>query len=288
MNSIPSRTLARWLVLICLLLVAGSAAAAERGLLWKIESPGVAPSYLFGTIHTDDNRVTDFSPELKTALQQSGSFMMEILPQQDFSAIFLKEGSLRDWLDAKQLKQMQILSDANAIPEEMALRMKPWLLAAIFSLPHPQSPFTQDIQLFGMAQSEGKTVLGLETSAEHFGALDDMPIADQVTLLTVTLADSPQKKEAAYDKLMEAYLSRDVERIAALDEESLEADVPKAVWQAAKERLLDRRNVRMVQRIAQQVVKGPVFVAVGAAHLAGEGGLIARLRQAGFRVEAVQ
>ncbi|MFM9835516.1 MAG: TraB/GumN family protein, partial [Methylophilaceae bacterium] len=37
------------------------AQAAEKGLFWKIESPTGVTSYLFGTMHTDDNRITNFS-----------------------------------------------------------------------------------------------------------------------------------------------------------------------------------------------------------------------------------
>ncbi|MGN2393504.1 hypothetical protein ACTFO6_18685, partial [Pelomicrobium sp. G1] len=29
----------------------------SRGVLWNVEAKGVAPSYLFGTLHLDDDRV---------------------------------------------------------------------------------------------------------------------------------------------------------------------------------------------------------------------------------------
>ena len=38
------------------------AQATEKGLFWKLESPTGIVSYLFGTMHTDDNRITNFSP----------------------------------------------------------------------------------------------------------------------------------------------------------------------------------------------------------------------------------
>ena len=34
-----------------------AAQATEKGLFWKLESPTGKTSYLFGTMHTDDNRV---------------------------------------------------------------------------------------------------------------------------------------------------------------------------------------------------------------------------------------
>ena len=44
------------------------AQATEKGLFWKMESPKGIVSYLFGTIHTDDNRVADISPNVLAAI----------------------------------------------------------------------------------------------------------------------------------------------------------------------------------------------------------------------------
>jgi uncharacterized protein YbaP (TraB family) len=51
--------------------------------------------------------------------------------------------------------------------------------------------------------------------------------------------------------------------------------------------LLDHRNVVMTQRIVDEAKSKDVFVAVGASHLAGEGGLIARLKLAGYTLKPV-
>ena len=53
------------------------------------------------------------------------------------------------------------------------------------------------------------------------------------------------------------------------------------------ERLVARRNRRMVERMLPGLRQGGVFVAVGALHLPGEEGLVALLRQEGFTVERV-
>ena len=37
-----------------------------KGLLWKIETPGGAPSYLFGTMHMTDPRVTHLTPQRRS------------------------------------------------------------------------------------------------------------------------------------------------------------------------------------------------------------------------------
>jgi uncharacterized protein YbaP (TraB family) len=52
-------------------------------------------------------------------------------------------------------------------------------------------------------------------------------------------------------------------------------------------KLLDERNVVMAQRIVEEANNKSVFVAVGASHLAGKGGLIARLKDAGYKLSPI-
>lgn len=275
-----------WLLLLPWLAM-GAAYGEERGLLWKIEAADVPPSYLFGTIHTDDARVTGFSPELRQALQDSQVFIMEVLPPRDLTPIFMKQGSLRDMLSPQELEQVKRLADEHAISEEVVLRMKPWLLASIFSLPRAQSPFTQDILLLGMASSSGKPVLGLEDAQAHFGALDSLSDAEQLTLLRVSLAQTPEEKERDFEMVIQAYLDKQIDKIAAEDEKRL-GDMSPELWKKVKALLLDQRNRSMAEGIVRQMKASRVFVAVGAAHLSGEEGLVERLRKAGYRLSVVQ
>ena len=50
-----------------------------KGLLWKIESRGARSSYLFGTIHSDDRRVTALPEPVIKALDASNRFTMEAI-----------------------------------------------------------------------------------------------------------------------------------------------------------------------------------------------------------------
>ena len=75
-----------------------SAQATEKGLFWKLESPKGIVSYLFGTIHTDDNRVADISPSVVAAMNSVDTFMMEAGENRDPSVMLLKEGNLASQL----------------------------------------------------------------------------------------------------------------------------------------------------------------------------------------------
>ena len=68
--------------------------ATEKGLFWKLESPTGKTSYLFGTMHTDDNRVAEMTPNMLEAMKSVDTFMMEAEPTQDPSIFIMKDASL--------------------------------------------------------------------------------------------------------------------------------------------------------------------------------------------------
>ncbi|MBL8584077.1 MAG: TraB/GumN family protein, partial [Rhizobiaceae bacterium] len=48
-----------------------------KGLLWKIEKAGTAPSYLLGTMHMTDPRVTSLPPTAQAAFDKSQTVVIE-------------------------------------------------------------------------------------------------------------------------------------------------------------------------------------------------------------------
>jgi uncharacterized protein len=67
--------LSRLFIVVFLFVLSQSAQAFDKGLLWKLEAPSGKVSYLLGTIHTDDQRVTEFSPKVIEAFNQTdGNF----------------------------------------------------------------------------------------------------------------------------------------------------------------------------------------------------------------------
>jgi uncharacterized protein YbaP (TraB family) len=87
---------------------------------------------------------------------------------------------------------------------------------------------------------------------------------------------------------VQAYLAGDSEAIAALDDKITGNMLPKALWDKMRTKLVDDRNVIMAQRIMEEAKQQKVFVAVGASHLAGQGGLLVRLRAAGYQLSPLK
>ncbi len=277
----------RWLWLLfttVFLLLSQQAGAAEKGLFWQLESPSGQVSYLFGTMHTDDNRVTNFSPSVIQALKNVDTFMLEVADAPPASLLQLPQGNLKQYLSETELEQVARLADMHVMPMEMVLRMKPWLLAVLFDLPKPQTPFAQDLLLKAKAEELDKRVLGLESPQEHFGVMDNLTTEEQLQMLRAVLKRSQKQKENDFERLMKAYLAGDSEQVANMDDAMTQGVLPAALWQRMRVKLLDERNVLMAERSLEQAKQGRIFIAVGAAHLAGKDGLIQAFRQAGFRL----
>jgi len=83
------------------------------------------------------------------------------------------------------------------------------------------------------------------------------------------------------EDLTRAYLDRDLERLLRIGYESLD---PRGMTEGFADRLINERNVRMIDRLQPLLRRGKVFIAVGALHLPGDGGILALLEGRGYRV----
>lgn len=273
---------------VMLLVSAQIALAADNGLLWKLEAPSGKVSYLLGTMHTDDQRVTEFSPKILEAFNQSEAFMMETLPPRDPSIFMMKQGTVSEMMTEKEFDQVRELADFHSMHIEAAMHMKPWLLAVIFDLPKPKALYSMDELLMAKAEEQDKKIIGLEKMRDHFSVLDSVSMEDQMIMLRAVLKRSQKDKERDYEKLLKTYQSGDLKKIIDLDDKITGGMLPKAVWENMRVKLIDERNAGMAEGLVSVAKDQAVFAAVGASHLAGEGGILGRLRNAGFAVTSVK
>jgi len=273
---------------VMLVVSAQIALAADNGLLWKLEAPSGKVSYLLGTMHTDDQRVTEFSPKILEAFNQSEAFMMETLPPRDPSIFMMKQGTVSEMMTEKEFDQVRELADFHSMHIEAAMHMKPWLLAVIFDLPKPKALYSMDELLMAKAEEQDKKIIGLEKMRDHFSVLDAVSMDDQMVMLRAVLKRSQKDKERDYEKLLKTYQSGDLKKIIDLDDKITGGMLPKAVWENMRVKLIDERNAGMAEGLVSVAKDQAVFAAVGASHLAGDGGILGRLRNAGFTVTSVK
>lgn len=272
----------------CGLLCLSSISLAQQGLFWKAIAPTGKTTYVFGTIHTDDNRVTDFAPSVKDAINASDSFMMETLAPNDPSVFMTEAGSLDNFLNEKELNQLLQLAEFHVMHRDAALNMKPWLLAVVFDSPRPLTPFGQDNLLMSQAEDLGKEIIGIEDTNEHFGVMDHFSHDEQLVMLRAVLKRTQQTKQKDFDQLLKAYLEGNPEKISQLDDKITGGMLPAGLWKRMRTKLIDERNAVMTERVIEEGQAKNIFVAVGASHLAGSSGLLAQLKKAGYQLTVIK
>jgi hypothetical protein len=94
--------------------------------------------------------------------------------------------------------------------------------------------------------------------------------------------------EDLFATMAELYLQRRVALIEALSRVLGDrTGISAAGYAAFNDSLVDRRNAVMIARAVPLIDKGGAFIAVGALHLIGDKGLVARLREKGYAVTRV-
>ena len=279
-----------WLFIYCLGCQVAWA-ADEKGILWRIEGAANQPSYLLGTIHSDDVRVTNVPASIAQAFQQADSFSGEVemdLPNlmQASQATLLSDGqSLEQLIEPALYKQTVQLLAAYGMPELVVQRMKPWAAAATLSLPRPQTGIFLDMVLYNQAAAAGKRVYGLETIYEQVDALESMSPELQITMLRDAVAQHDQLDQII-EQLINAYLRRDLKALESISNAAMQGGDDRVADMFNTE-VVVRRNYRMLERMQPRLREGNAFVAVGALHLPGDKGLLMLLRNKGYRVSPV-
>ena len=262
--------------------------AEENSIFWKLTSPNGTDHYLYGTIHTDDNRVSDINTGVIEALKSSQIFLMETMEISNPKLLLMNSIDYSLYFNESDLDKIKLLANFHTMSFEQVLKMKPWLLAVIFDSPRPITPFNLDNLLKTKARDLGLRIKGLETSEEHFQLLDNFSIQEQINFLKKVLEKSLEQKEKDYEQLMSAYLSQDINNIIKINEGLTSKLVSKSMWIKIKKKLLINRNELFFNRAHKLVDNNQLFIAVGASHLGGENGLLKQFERAGYQLKALR
>jgi uncharacterized protein YbaP (TraB family) len=251
--------------------------------------------YLFGSVHVMKPGVRWETPKVETAFKQSGVLYTEIADAGEDAMKAMQPMVLSLGMDTEHPLSTKISKeDAAALdaalkkmgaPGEAAVDgMQPWLVYLSLSvLPAVQAGYDLasgiDRVLQTEAKAAGKPVKGFETAEEQLHYIADFPQAEQVALLHETLEELPSSVEKTNEMVVDWEQGK-VEKIAAMENDDLKAKHPELYA-----KLLVNRNEKMAETIAGMLkdpATGTVFVAVGAAHLAGPDSIQKMLEKSGF------
>lgn len=287
--------------------IADEAAATPngKGLLWKLEKPGQKPSYLFGTMHMTDSRVTTLPVPAQKAFDEADTLIIEtteVLDQKKMMATLAQDPGLMMFTDNTTLSSLLSPGDAAAmdkaldergIPPSSVAKMKPWMLSAMVALPACElarkaggAPVL-DVKLAQDAQAHGKGVEGLETAADQLRAMASLPMDFHMKGLVDTLKLG-DKMDDVNETMIDLYQRGEIGMIWPLFRAVLPDEAEDSAGYAAfEETMVTSRNKVMVEHAAPILAKGNAFMAVGALHLPGAEGLVEDFRKAGYTVTAV-
>lgn len=179
---------------------------------------------------------------------------------------------------------------APQLPEPLLDRLEPWLPAVMLGLSELADILRElkpggegrmmDVELVRLASLEHKPVAHFETVAEQIAIFDQIPLADQARELVHALE---QASAVQARQLFTAFAEGDADALeqALFDETLLEGA------RGFYDRVLYQRNERWLPVIERELARGGAFIAVGAAHLLGEQGILSTLARRGYSVRRV-
>lgn len=265
-------------------------ASSAQSLLWKVSGKDLKkPSYLYGTIHIQDDRVFAFDSTVWHAFNACETFAMEVLLDQ----LDLKDAREKMLMEDGQFLSKMLSKEDYEILDSLCKaklgvgamffnKMKPFFLSSTLQQVDMPQEQEQALDLFFLktAREQNKTCFGLEEYIDQINAIDALKIEDQMKMLTEMLHDTANTSASEYDSLLQAYLAFDYAKMADMsDDPSLPKEFSKI--------LIEKRNVKMYKEFRKIAKKQSVFCAVGAMHLGSDKSVVSLLCKKGYTVEPV-
>lgn len=295
---------------LTLLLTVMATTGMNAQLLYKISGKGLQkPSYIIGTYHLAPVSFVDSIPGLRSALAESEQVYGEIETADMTSpeniakmqqAMMLPEGkTLTELLTPEQMQKLNAtmrellgVDMSNPMVAQQMNKMLPQALVTQLTVImylkkhsgfNPTQSFDDYFQEQAVAQ--GKPVGGFETMDFQLQALfGSISIERQIELLMCFL-NNREWEESQVDNIVEAFFAQDLNRIeTAMDEKQ---DNSCDATDEENELLIYGRNATWLEKMPEIMQQKSTFFAVGAAHLVGERGVLAGLRNAGYLVEGI-
>lgn len=270
--------------------VFAQSAPKEKSLLWEISGNRLTkPSYLFGTIHLICPTDFSLSQQLKNSIAKTEQLALEIdMDDPGLMAAMTKtmfmagDKKLTDILSEKDYNQLkQFYNDSLKMDISMLNRAKPFMMMGpMFNKILGCEPQSYEISLMGLANSQKSEIIGLESIEEQMAIFDTIPYDRQAEMLVNMIDKLPETKKE-FRELVGLYKQEDLQGLYNL---TLKSEFG---MDGQDEVMLFQRNQNWINRIDKMTHEKPTFIAVGAAHLGGEKGVIALLRKDGFKVRAV-
>lgn len=284
---------------------AESAPPVPAHMPFYVATRGAQTIYLLGTLHIGDPDdfppKQPFRPAVLEALAHSPVLALELSPddmtasQQQVSRYGVcARPCLQRMLPAPLWNRLRRRLRGNPAALAAVRDMHPWLAALVIETYDTlqaglQNEYGTEAQLQNIyLHRRGGSIVGLETLDEQVRAFTSLTPAQEREMLSQDLMQTPAQNAADVRELHRLWRIGDADALAAwatAKAERLTRD--RRASAAIDEQILYARDGRFVSRMIERAAPGrPVFVAIGALHLGGRRGVLERLREQSFKVEA--
>jgi uncharacterized protein YbaP (TraB family) len=271
----------------------------ENSLLWEISGKDLAqPSYLFGTIHIICKEDFFWEKNFEEALSNTKQLCLEI-DMSDQMAMMSAVTMMMDqngvllssfFTTEEQQKLDKLLHDAANISLEQANPFKPMFLISLLATDASKckNKETEAYESFIMQKAKERSmdVAGIESVNAQIKALSAIDDSSIIQYVKSVLSDDNTKEKKEMDKqmheLIENYKSQNIEALYKLTT-SNKQDINMNM-----NILLNDRNIDWIPKMETMMQSQATFFAFGAAHLAGDQGVIALLKKAGYVVKPIK
>lgn len=256
----------------------------ENSVLWEVSGNGLTkPSYLFGTVHMICGKDFVMKPKVVEAFSKTSKLALEVnMDDPDemnvIQQMAIGKEPLSKKLTAKQITELEaVLKKSGGVS---LAQVDNYTLETVMSLLFVKSFGCPDLKFYemefvGKAKESNKPIVGLEKAIEQMDLLNKSFTDDE--LISYLQQIDPDMSNT----MTKDYTNEDINRLYAVttNKELMSVNTKKI--------LLDNRNENWLKIMPVMMEKESVFFAVGAAHLAGELGVINLLKKAGYAVKPI-
>ncbi|VCU59392.1 GumN family protein [Tritonibacter mobilis] len=257
-------------------------------------------------MHLNDPRHDALVAHMTPAIEQADAVLLEVNREDKArlnralaetpSMVFITDGpTLIDRLPQEDWQHIAAQASAAGIPPFMAAKMRPWFLSLSLSVPQCARTIKDvtdglDAKLMQVAEAADVPTLSLEDPLRLFQMLDAAPLEEQVEELRSYIAMMGVGPDDFYT-MVESYFDGEVQEYTLLQLKQFltaEGEIPVAERQAQLDELLEtllyQRNRDWIP-VIEATEGARLVIAIGAAHLPGDQGVLALLEAEGYQIE---
>ena len=271
------------------LLLSLSSSNFHSQLLWEISGNGLErKSYLYGTLHVAPAKEFYMNPNVVKVIQNCDVLALEIVVKlKDAIAMapmmVLENGkNIQDYLNPEEYARFRDYCLNTIKMKEKKFkrydRLKPFFVSSDLLMQQLGKIKSVEKELEKMAKKNKMSVVGLETIEVQMQTLNSMPVEAGYMQLMRDLGTEMTE----FRRLFTEYKKENLSALLEMMEKS-EGDTP-----GFTEAFLNIRNRNWIPEIDKMIKDKSAFIAVGAAHLPGEEGVINLLKKQGYELKAIR